>query len=74
MMENVRNRLKREIIKKHDYRKNIKQQSKLIVNGIRKLYENYDSYNLKRNGVPLDKPICVGFAIPELSKLHMYET
>ena len=30
--------------------------------------------NKKQNEVTMDKPIHVGFAILELSKLHMYET
>ena len=33
-LENVRNRLRLEFIKKDDYKKIIKQQSKLIFNGI----------------------------------------
>ena len=52
----------------------IKQQSKLTFNGIHKSYTNYSSYTFKQNEVTMDKPIYVGFAILELSKLHMYET
>ena len=33
-----------------------------------------DSYTFKENEVLLDKPVYVGFAVFELSKLHMYET
>ena len=73
-LENVRNRLGLELIKKGDIKKIIKQQSKLTFNGIQKSYENYDSYTVKKNEVVLDKAIYVGFAILELSKLHMYET
>ena len=46
-MENVRNRIKVEFIKKDDTDKFIKQQSKLTFNGIHKSYENYDSYTFK---------------------------
>ena len=73
-MENVRNRLKIKFIKKDDYREIIKQQSKLTFNGIHKSYQNCDSYTFKQNEVLMDKPIYLGFAVLELSKLHMYET
>ena len=73
-LENVRNRLGLELTKKGDIKKFIKQQSKLTFNGIQKSYENYDSYTFKKNEVVMDKAIYVGFAILELSKLHMYET
>ena len=73
-LENVRNRLGLELIKKNDIKKIIKQQSKLTFNGIQKSYENYDSYTFKKNEVLMDKAIYVGFVILELSKLHMYET
>ena len=73
-LENVRNRLDLELIKKDNIKKIINQQSKLTFNGIQKSYENYDSYTLKKNEVVMDKAIYVVFAILELSKLHMYET
>ena len=73
-MENVRNRLKINIIKKDDHRGIIKQQSNLTFNGIHKSYENCDSYTLKQNVVLMDKPIYLGFSVLEMSKLHMYET
>ena len=73
-MENVRNRLKIKFIKKDDYREIIKQQSKLTFNGIHKSYDNCDSYTFKQNEVLMDKPIYLGFAVLELSKLLMYET
>ena len=73
-LENVRNRLGLELIKKGDIKKIVKQQSKLTFNGIQKSYENYDSYTFRKNEVVMDKAIYVGFAILELSKLHMYET
>ena len=62
-MENVRNRVKLEVIKKDDTDKIIKQQSKVTFNGIHKSYENYDSYTFKQNEVLMDKPIYLGFAI-----------
>ena len=74
-LENVCNRLGDiELIKKDNVKKIINQQSKLTFNGIQKPYENYDSYTYKQNQVVMDKAIYVGFAILELSKLHMYET
>ena len=73
-LENVRNRLGLELIKKGDIKKFIKQQSNLTFNGIQKSYENYNSYTFKKNGVVMNKAIYVGFAILKLSKLHMYET
>ena len=73
-MENVRNRCTIDFIKKDETDKNIKQQSKLTFNGIHKSYENCDSYTFEQNEILMDKPIYLGFAILELSKLHMYET
>ena len=63
-----------ELIKKDDIKKIIKRQSKLTYNGIHKSYENSESYTFKKNELVMDKAIYVGFAIIELSKLHMYET
>ena len=73
-MENVRNRLGLEIIEKDDYKKNIKQQPNFTFNGIHESYEKYDCYLLKKNEVKMDKPIFLGFAVLELSKLHMCKT
>ena len=73
-LENVRNRLELELIKKDDIKKIITRQSKLTFHGIQRCYENYDSYTFKQNQVVKDKAIYVGFTILELSKLHMYET
>ena len=73
-LENVRNRLGLELLKKDDIKKIIKQQSKLTFKCIQKSYENYDSYTFKKNEVVMDKAIYVGFPILELSKLQMYET
>ena len=50
-MENVRNRIKVEFIKKDEDEKIVKQQSKLTFNGIHKSYENYDSFTFKQNEV-----------------------
>ena len=74
LLENVRNRLELELIKKDNIKKIINQQSKLTFNGIQKSFENYDNYIFKQNQVVMDKAIYVGFSILELSKLHMYET
>ena len=74
VLENFRNPLEVELIKKDDIEKIIKRQSKLTFNGIQRSYENDDSFTFKKNEVVMDKAIHVGFAILELSKLHMYET
>ena len=73
-LEDVRNRLRLELIKEDDIKNNIEQQSKLTFNGIQKSYENYECYTFKQNQVVMDKAIYVGFSIMELSKLHMNET
>ena len=73
-MENVRNRLKINFIKRDEYREIIKQQSKLTFNGIHKSYEICDSYTFKQNEVLMDKPIYIGFTVSELSKLLLYDT
>ena len=73
-LENVRNRLNLELIEKDIIKKFFNQQSKLTFCGIQKTYENYYSFTFKKNEVVMDKAIYVGFAILELSKLHMYET
>ena len=70
----VRNRLRLEFIKKHEYEKIIKQQSKLTFNGIQKSYENFHCYILKNHEVFMDKPIYIGFSVLELSKLLINET
>ena len=46
----------------------------MTFNGIHKSYENCDTYLFKKNEVVMDKPIYLGFAVLELSKLHMYGT
>ena len=73
-MEHVRNRLRLEFNKKDDFKKIIKEQSKLTFNGIHKPYENCDIYTFIQNEVLTDEPIYLGLAVLELSKLHMYET
>ena len=73
-MENIRSRLKIKFVKKEYYREIKKHQFKLTFNGIHMSYENYDSYTFKQSEVLMDKPIYLGFAVLELSKLLMYET
>ena len=73
-MENVRNRCKIEIIEKDNHNKISKQQRNLTFNGIHKIFNNCDSYLFKEHEILMDKPIYLGVAILELSKLHMYET
>ena len=73
-MENVRNRLNLKPLKKDDYKKIIKQQSKLSFNGIDKSYENCDIFTFKQNEVLMDKPKYLGFSVLELTKLLVYET
>ena len=64
-IENVRNPLRLEFIKKYGYKKMIKRQSKLTFNGLYKSYENCDSYIFKKNGILMGKPLCLGFAVLE---------
>ena len=73
-MENVRDRLRLEFSKNCKDKKILKQQSKLTFNGIHISYENCDGYSFKQNEVKIDKPVYLGFAVLELSKLHLYET
>ena len=73
-MENVRNRMGLNFFRKDEYKEIIKHQSKLTLNGIHKSYENCDSYVFNKNEVLMDKPIYLGFAVLQLSKLYMYET
>ena len=73
-MENVRNAIRLKFIRKDDKEKTIKPQSKLTFSGIHKSYTIYDGYTFKQNEVTMDKPIYLGFAVLELSKLLMYET
>ena len=73
-MENVRNRIRVELFKTDNTKDVIKQQSKLIFNGIHKSYGNCDIYSFRQIEVKLDKPIYLGFAASDMSKLHMYET
>ena len=74
ILQNVRSRFELELTKKDDVKRIINQQSKLTFNGMHKSYENCDNYTFKQNQVSMDEAIYVGFAILEMSKLHMYET
>ena len=73
-MENVRNRTNIEFVKHEDEEMMVKLQSKLTFNGIHKSCDKFDSFTIKYNEVTMDKPINLGFAVLELSKLLMYET
>ena len=73
-MENVRNRCKIEIIEKDNHNKILRWQRKLTFNGRCKSFGKCHSYLEKEHEIIMDKPIYLGFAILELSKLHMYET
>ena len=73
-IENVRNGCKRESFKRDECDKILKQQRKLTFNGIHKSFNNCDSLLFKEHEILMDKPIYLGFAILELSKLHMNET
>ena len=73
-MEYVQNRLRLDFIRKYEYKKFKKQQSKLKFNGIHKSYGNCDSYSFTQNEIKMDESIFLGFAVLELSKLLMYET
>ena len=71
MIKNIRNRFKKEFMKNCQKDKITEQLSKLTVNGIHKSNTYSKRYTLKQNEVLSDKTIYVGFAILELSKLHM---
>ena len=73
-MEDVRNRIKVELVKNTNERKILRYQSRLDFDGIHKSYQDYDSYTFKSNIIKMEKPIYLGFTILELSKLLMYET
>ena len=77
-MDNVRKRIRVELLK-NENAKIMKWQSKLSFNGIHKSYALKgevadDSFTFKQTEVLIDKPIYLGFAILDLSKLLMYET
>ena len=72
-MENIRNRKQIEFIRKDDNEEKFQQQSRLTFSGIHKAYTNYDSYTFNQNEFLMDKPSFLGFAVSDLSKLHMYE-
>ena len=62
------------LLKKDEFKKIMKQQSKLTFNGIHKSYEDCDGNVFRKNEVVMDRPISFGFAVLEISKLHMYKT
>ena len=59
-MENVRNRLRSKLFQKDVTENNIRKHSEITFNGIHKSCENCDSYILRKNQVPMDKPIYLG--------------
>ena len=73
-MEDVRNRIKVENVKNTNDKKILRYQSRLDFNVMQKSYQDYDSYTFQDNVIKMEKPIYLGFAILELSKLLMYET
>ena len=69
-IENVNKRYKKKIVNKNDLEKNTKKTRNI------KFIEHMidDIYCIELDNPPLmDKPIFIGFAILELSKLHMYK-
>ena len=73
-MEDVRTRIKNEIVKNTDEKKFLRYQSRLDFDGIHKSYQDYDSYTIKSNVIKMEKPIYLGFVFLELSKIIMFET
>ena len=73
-MKGVGNRIKTEIVKKTDEKKNLYLQSRSDFKGIHKSHQYYDSYTFKKNIIKMEKPLYLGFVILEVSKLIMYET
>ena len=77
-MENVRNKIRVEFLMNNENEKIVKWQSKLSFNGIHNTYivgdTGYSSFTFKQTEVLMDKPIYLGFAVLDLSKLLMYET
>ena len=72
-IENIRNRVNIEFIDKNNVEKIVKIQSKLTFNGIHKSFDTFDSFLMKKREIVFDKPIYLGFAVLDLSKLLMYE-
>ena len=78
-MENVRKGFGVEFLKNNHNAKIVNWQSKLSINGIHKSYAQkdevrYSSFTFKQTEVLMDKPVYLGFAVLDLSKLIMYET
>ena len=60
-LENVKNRVKKEFLKKED-NDQFKQQSKIAFNGFHKSSTNYDIYSFKESKVLLDQLTYLGLA------------
>ena len=73
-LENVRNKLIRQLTEKDDDDKMLRMLPKLIFNGIQKTFGNYHSYTIEHNEILMDKPTHKVSTILELSKLLEEET
>ena len=73
-MEEGRNRLKLELVKNDDDGKSVKLQSCLTFYDIPKFYENFDTYTSKQRKIMIDKPMCLGCVVLDLSNSSMYVT
>lgn len=71
-MENVRNRSNIKLIHNDD-KKAVKYMSKFNMTDWDSVNDNTFIINMKKTKIIFDKPIIVGFAILELSKLLMYQ-
>ena len=72
-MENVRDRGNLEFIDHSQIQQILKRQSKLSFKGIVDWYSVFSVYKFDKEKTVFDKPLYLGFAVLELSKLLMYE-
>ena len=70
-MENVRNRIDLKLVKTYEQAKKYIKRPNFTY--IKRFSENLCAIHLEKTKVYLNKPIYVGFAVLELSKLHMYK-
>ena len=71
-MEDVKNRVNIKFVPKDDSEKCMKEVSKLSFNRFKE-FDNYNAYHHTKQLVKLDKPMYLGAAILDLSKLSMYD-